>query len=92
MTTKRIHTQGDIRQQTMDYCNAMAHGEWITGVVVNVDSVNVIISGTDILEPNQVVFFVGGGVIDDDFTVTVTITKNTTEVFNDTIDYHVVAP
>lgn len=89
---KRSHTEGDHRQYFVDYSNVMRNGDWISGASVSVNKVSVTVTTPVIHDPSHISFFANGGVVNEDFTVTVTVTLNDTEVFHDTIDFHVVDP
>lgn len=89
---KFYHTEGDKRVYFVDYSNDMRRGDWITAVAVVVDQASVTLSAATIIEPSEISFFADGGVVGEDFIVTVTVTINDTEVYNDTLEFHVVAP
>jgi hypothetical protein len=92
LLAKKNHTVGNVRQYYVEYCDALREGDWLTAATVTSSSGDATISGTAIIEGHKITFFLSGGVINEDFTVTVVATSNTTEVTNDTINFHVVAP
>ena len=92
LLAKKNHTVGNVRQYYVEYCDALREGDWLTAAAVTSSSVDATISGVAIIEGHKITFFLSGGVINEDFTVTVVATSNTTEVNNDTIAFHVVAP
>ena len=92
LLAKKNHTVGNVRQYYVEYCDALREGDWLTAAAVTSSSVDATISGVAIIEGHKITFFLSGGVINEDFTVTVVATSNTTEVSNDTIAFHVVAP
>lgn len=85
-------TEDDVRMIIVDYSNAMDAGDWLSALLVTADDAGITISNQRLLEPNRISFFVSGGAAGDEFTVTVKVTKNDTEVYNDTIEFRVVAP
>lgn len=93
MLLKKLdHTEDDNRLYVVDYSNILCPGDWITAVEVAVDVASVTLSTPEIVEPAQITFYADGGVVGSDFVVTVTVTLNTTERFNDTVEFHVVSP
>jgi hypothetical protein len=92
LLAKKNHTVGNVRQYYVEYCDALRDGDWLTAAAVTSSTVDATISGVAIIEGHKITFFLSGGVLNEDFTVTVVATSNTTEVSNDTIAFHVVAP
>jgi hypothetical protein len=92
LLAKKNHTVGNVRQYYVEYCDALREGDWLTAAAVTSSTVDATISGVAIIEGHKITFFLSGGVLNEDFTVTVVATSNTTEVSNDTIAFHVVAP
>jgi hypothetical protein len=92
LLTKKNFTVGNVRQYYVEYCDALRDGDWLTAAAVTSSMPSATISGVAIIEGHKITFFVSGGVINEDFTVAVVATSNTTEVSNDTINFHVIAP
>jgi hypothetical protein len=92
LLAKKNHTVGKVRQYYVEYCDALRDGDWLTAASVTSDHASATISGVAIIEGHKITFFVSGGALNEDFTVTIVATSNTTEVTNDTIAFHVVAP
>ncbi len=88
---RKKHTVGDTRQYFVHYEDMIRTGYWLTAAVVTVDSANVTISGTEIIEGKTVAFLVAGGVLNETFTVTIVVTESNTEVTNDTVEFNVIA-
>lgn len=88
----RNHTVGDVRQYFVSYDEVMRRGDWITIAAVTSSTPDAVITGKAIIEPHKIMFFVGGGVLNEDFTVSLIVTDNNSEIFNDTMAFHVVAP
>jgi hypothetical protein len=92
LLAKKKLTAGDTRQYFVEYRDALREGDWLITATVTTPAADVTISGVAILEGRKVTFFVAGGALNEDFTVTVVATSSTTEVNNDTINFHVIAP
>ena len=92
LLAKKNHTVGNVRQYYVEYCDALREGDWLTAAAVTSSTVDATISGVAIIEGHKITFFLSGGVLNEDFTVTVVATSSTTEVNNDTINFHVIAP
>jgi hypothetical protein len=92
LLAKKNHTVGNVRQYYVEYCDALREGDWLTAAAVTSSTVDATISGVAIIEGHKITFFLSGGVLNEDFTVTVVATSSTTEVSNDTINFHVIAP
>lgn len=98
-------TLGDKVQYTIDYRERpssrpytisaavpIRDGDSITSATVISTSSDITISTPTIYQGHKVVFFVSGGVVNEIFTITITINTDNTEIFVDTIIFNVVSP
>ena len=104
LATKQF-TLGDTIQYTVDYRehpgsgpytivppNPVRDGDRITSTTVVSNSSDVTITGAVVKEGHKVFFVLSGGVLNETFTVTITINTDNTETFVDTIIFTVVSP
>ena len=104
LATKQF-TLGDTVQYTIDYREhpgsgpynivppfPVRDGDSITTATVVSTSSDVTITNVSVKEGHKVFFVLSGGVLNETFTVTITINTDNTETFVDTIIFTVVSP
>lgn len=89
---KRNHTVGDRRRYLVDYRGWLDDRRAITAHTVTSSSATATVDDDSVRDASQVLFFVNDGVLNETFTVTVSITCSDTEIRRDTISFTVIAP
>lgn len=89
---RRNHTVGDRRRYEVDYRGWLSDKRAITAHTVTSSSDTATVDDDSVRDASQVLFFVNGGVLNETFTVTVSITCSDTEIRHDTIAFTVIAP
>ena len=87
------HTVGNTRRFVVDYRDWMNRGTTMTAftAVVSAGAVATV-SGAAIQGDDTGVFFVAGGLLDEEFTVTLTLTTSYGEIKIDEVPFVVVSP
>lgn len=90
---RKQHTEGDVRQYFVHYDEYLRTGYWLTAAsVTSSNPTDFQVSGVSILEGHTVTFFVSGGVLNANYTLSLQATESNGEIDNDTIEFTVVAP
>lgn len=84
--------KGHLDAYTLFPIEPLRDGDSIVSATVNASASDVTVGSPAVVEGHKVVFLLGGGSLNELFTVAVSITTNTTETFVDTISFHVVSP
>ncbi len=89
----RKHTVGDRRRWVVDYTDWLVQGDYLAtaGVVSSSGTATVDTVSVD-PDARHVIFFLNGGVLNEAFTVTVTITDTLSQVKENIFDFIVIAP
>jgi hypothetical protein len=87
----KSHTAGDTRRWTIDY------GAWLDNTATIeqcavMSSSTTCTAGQILILGNRVIFFLTGGVLNEQLTVTLAMTDSLGNIKNDTINFIVVAP
>jgi hypothetical protein len=85
------HTQGDTRRWQIDYSRWLANAAVIDQIDVESDSDTCTVSNISILG-HDVIFFLTGGMLNEQLTVTLTMADNFGNIKTDTIAFTCVAP
>lgn len=90
---QKQHTVGNRQRWELDYSDWLDTGTQLVSAAIVSSSVT---AGVDTITLNdaktRVIFFTNGGLLNEQFTVTVTATDTRTRIKIDTIDFTVVAP
>ena len=93
LLAKKNHTVGNRTRWVVDYTEWLKPGAYILTMTVTSSSADAPVSGVALLHDDKhIVFFTNGGVLDEVFTVSLSVTDTLTEIKNDTIEFTVVAP
>ena len=93
LLAKKNHTVGNRTRWIVDYTEWLKSGIYLLTVTVTSDSATATVDGVAMFDDKKhVVFFTNGGVLDEVFTVSLSVTDTLTEIKNDTIEFTVVAP
>jgi hypothetical protein len=87
----KSHTAGDTKRWTVDYDAWLDNTATIEQCAVTSSSTTCT-AGEVLILGNQVIFFLTGGVLNEQLTVTLTMTDSLGNIKNDTISFTVVAP
>jgi hypothetical protein len=87
----RTHTAGDVRRWTIDYDAWLDNTATIEQFTAASSSATCTIGQTSILG-HQAIFFLSGGIVNEQLTVTLVMTDSLGNIKNDTINFTVVAP
>ncbi len=89
----RKHTVGDRRRWVVDYTDWLVQGDILaTATVVSSSSTATVDTVSVDPDARRVIFFLNGGVLNEAFTVTVTITDTLSQVKENIFDFIVIAP
>jgi hypothetical protein len=90
----RNFTQGDTRRVVLDYSGWLTQGVILETIMVSVPAgTTSTVQGAVLTEDyRHAIFYVTGGVLNENFTVAIQITDSAGETVNDTIVFTVVAP
>lgn len=92
MQPTRKHTEGNRRRFIVDYRRWLKAGAYVTEFEAVSSSVTATVTDVSINGDGQGVFFIEGGELDEEFTVTLTMTSSYTEIKIDALPFVVVAP
>ena len=86
-------TTGDTRRYQVDYRPFLQFGEVLTKSTVTSNGLtSTAKSNTFDVTETQLYFFVTGGTVGENFTVSVQVTTSYGQILNDTVSYSVVSP
>ena len=91
LLAKRPHTVGNRRRYRINYSEWLDEGVTVDTATVVSSSATATIDDVSV-EGAKVVFFVNGGLLNETFTATVTMTDSKTGVKIDHLEFFVVAP
>jgi hypothetical protein len=89
---RKQQTVGNTIQYFVDYWQAIKDGYAISSATVTSSSADTTITSVTVLEGHVVSFYLSGGVLNEQFTVTIQVTDTNSEVSNDTILFQIIAP
>jgi len=91
LLANRAHTVGNRKKYVIDYSQWLNEGVTVSAAVVTSDSTTATVDGVTPLA-DRIEFFLNGGVLNENVTLSVRMTNTKTEIKNDTINVFVVAP
>jgi hypothetical protein len=91
MQAKRPHTVGNRRRYRVNYEDWLDEGVTVVSATVTSSSSTATIDTVSVAG-NWVIFFVNGGVLNEEFTASISMVDSKTGVKNDTMTFFVVAP
>ena len=91
LLAKRPHTVGNRRRYRINYSDWLDEGVTVVSATVVSSSSTATIDGVTVAG-NCVIFFVNGGVLNEEFTASISMVDSKTGIKNDTMDFFVIAP
>ena len=91
MIAKRPHTVGNRRRYRINYEDWLEEGVTVDTATVVSSSATATIDTVSVAG-NSVVFFVNGGVLNEEFTASISMVDSKTGIKHDTMDFFVIAP
>ena len=90
LLAKRPHTVGNRRRYRINYSEWLDEGVTVDTATVVSSSATATIDTVSVAG-NSVVFFVNGGVLNEEFTASISMVDSKTGIKNDTMDFFVIA-
>ena len=89
---RKVHTAGNIIRYEIDYSDWLEEGVSLVTATVTGAPSDITLTGVGMLTPHKVVFTMGGGSVNENFTLAVQVTDTRNETKNDTVGFTIQAP